>query len=85
MNVNRDEESGAGPVSRSAAELCSPAAPAFAFEHDPAHDIFRLTWPDGKVEVFRDNPARQLRVETHDSGAMKPVVRSGQPVYRFLA
>jgi len=62
-----------------------PATPAFAFEHDEAQGVFRLTWPDGKVEVFRDRPARQLRVEPDATGAMRPVVTGGQPVYLYLA
>jgi hypothetical protein len=84
VDVHR-KESGAGPASASAEAPGSPPPAAFAFEHDPAQGVFRLTWPDGKVEVFRDRPARQLRVEPDEAGAMKPVVRLGQPVYLYLA
>ena len=27
-----------------------------AFEHDKSKGLFVLTWPDGKVEYFRDQP-----------------------------
>ena len=60
-----------------------PAA-AFRFEHDAAHGVFRLTFSDGTVEVFRDKPARQLRVEPDETGEMRPVVKHGRPVYLYL-
>ncbi len=54
--------------------------PTFAFEHDAEKGIFRLTWADGKVEVFRDKPARHLVVEPDpETGEMKPVVKCGKP------
>ena len=31
-------------------------APPFSFEHDREKGIYRLTWSDGRVEVFRDKP-----------------------------
>ena len=39
------------------------APPPLRFEHDPGARAFRLTAPDGSVEVFRDNPTRYLCVE----------------------
>ena len=57
----------------------------FAFEHDKQKRLFILKRPDGKVEHFRDNPARQLLVEPDpETGVMRPVVRRGQPVYLYL-
>ena len=55
------------------------------FEHDPAGRVFRLTGPDGTVEVFRDSPARYLRVETDpETGAIRPVTKGGRPEYVWL-
>ena len=40
---------------------------------------------DGTVEVWRDNPARFLCVEPDpETGAMRPVVQLGRPVYLYL-
>ena len=59
--------------------------PPFRFEHDPAAPAFRITKADGTVEVFRDNPVRYLCVEPDpETGAMRPVMRRGRPVYLFL-
>lgn len=56
-----------------------------AFEHDKQKRLFVLTLPDGKIERFRDNPARQLVVEPDpETGEMRPVVQRGQPVYLYL-
>jgi hypothetical protein len=60
------------------------SAPAFRFEHDPAHGVFRLSTSEGKTEVFRDKPARYLCVAPDETGAMRPVTKLGQPVYRYL-
>jgi hypothetical protein len=67
-----------------------PGAPEdsteFAFEHDAAHRVFRLTAPDGSMEVFRDNPMRYLCVAPDaETGAMRPVMKRGRPVYLHLA
>ena len=57
----------------------------FAFEHDKQKRLFILKRPDGKVEHFRDNPARQLLVEPDpETGEMRPVIQRGQPVYLYL-
>ena len=57
----------------------------FVFEHDAQKGIFRLTWADGKVEVFRDKPARHLVVAPDpETGEMKPVVKRGRPTYLYL-
>ena len=59
--------------------------PPFVFEHDTQKGIFRLTWADGEVEVFRDRPARHLVVAPDpETGEMKPVVRRGRPEYLYL-
>ena len=62
-----------------------PAPPPFRFEHDPEARVFRLTAPDGSVEVFRDNPTRFLCVEPDpQTGAMRAVTKYGRPVYLYL-
>jgi len=59
---------------------------AYAWEHDREKRVFRLTAPDGSLEVFRDNPTRYLCVAPDaETGAMKPVLRAGEPVYLYLA
>ena len=37
-----------------------PPVPAFQFGHDREKRLFILTWSDGRIEKFRDNPARHL-------------------------
>ena len=59
--------------------------PPVRLEHDSAGRVFLLTGPDGTVEVFRDSPARYLRVETDpDTGAIRPVTKRGRPEYVWL-
>ena len=54
-------------------------------EHDAAGRVFRLTTADGAVETFRDNPTRYLCVEPDpETGAMRPVMKHGRPVYLHL-
>jgi hypothetical protein len=61
------------------------SAPSFSFVHDKQKRLFILTWPDGKTERFRDNPARELMVEPDpETGEMRPVLKRGQPVYVYL-
>jgi hypothetical protein len=44
-----------------------------------------LTGPDGKTEVFRDNPTRHLSVVPDpQTGEMKPVMKYGRPTYLWL-
>ena len=58
---------------------------AFAFEHDPDRKVFRLTALDGSTEVFRDNSTRYLCVAPDEkTGAMRPVMKHGRPVYLHL-
>ena len=60
-------------------------APPFSFEHDREKGIYRLTWSDGRVEVFRDKPVRYLVVEAVDeSGELKPALTRGEPTYLYL-
>ena len=67
------------------AEAAATEPPPVRFEHDPAGRVFRLTAADGIVEVFRDNPTRYLCVEPDpESGAMKPVMKHGRPVFLHL-
>jgi len=62
-----------------------PQASPVAFEHDKQKRLFILTWPDGKTEHFRDNPARHLMVEPDpETGEMRPVIKRGQPSYIYL-
>jgi hypothetical protein len=59
--------------------------PSFRFAHDKEKRLFVLTWPDGRVERFRDNAARQLMVEPDpETGALRPVIKRGEPVYVYL-
>ena len=72
------------PEERAALE--EPERLAFACEHESHKGVFRLPWPDGKVEVFRDRPARYLVLEPDpETGRMRPVVRRGCPTYLYLA
>jgi hypothetical protein len=60
-------------------------APSFSFAHDKEKRLFVLTWPDGRIERFRDNPARQLMVEPDPmTGDLRPVTKLGEPVYIYL-
>jgi len=62
-----------------------PRTALFDFEHDAQKGIFRLKWPDGTNEVFRDKPARYLVVEPDpETGEIKPVVKRGCPTYLYL-
>jgi hypothetical protein len=62
-----------------------PPRPAFAMTHDPEKRVFVLTGPDGKTEVFRDNPTRYLAVAPDpENGEMKPVMKYGRPTYLWL-
>jgi hypothetical protein len=59
--------------------------PSFNFDHDKEKRLFVLTWPGGKIERFRDNPARQLMVEPDpETGEMRPVTKLGEPVYMYV-
>ena len=62
-----------------------PTNPTFRFVHDKAKGLFVVTWSDGRVERFRDRPARQLMVERDpETGAMRPVIHHGQPAFVYL-
>ncbi len=62
-----------------------PRAALFDWEHDREKGVFRIRWPDGTVEVFRDKPARHLVVEPDaETGQWKPVVQRGCPTYLYL-
>src|SRR5262249_23179249 len=51
-----------------------------AVEHDLEKRVYRLTGPDGKTEVFRDDVRRFLVVEPdRETGRMIPVIREGEP------
>ncbi len=76
--------SGPAPTAEELTALVLRERPTFAFEHDARKGTFRLTWADGRVEEFRDKPVRHLSVEPDESGALKPVIRRGGPVYLYL-
>jgi hypothetical protein len=62
-----------------------PRSTSFQFAHDKEKGLFTLTWPDGKIESFRDNPARQLVVEPDpETGELRPATRHGDPVYFYV-
>jgi hypothetical protein len=62
-----------------------PRTTSFPFADDQRKGLFTLSWPDGKVEHFRDNPARQLVVEPDpETGELRPATRHGEPVYLFV-
>jgi hypothetical protein len=65
---------------------CAPECPpSFSFAHDKEKRLFVLAWPDGRIERFRDNPARQLMVEAEpETGELRPVIKYGEPVYVYL-
>src|SRR5262249_52790175 len=59
--------------------------PQVAVEHVREKGVFRLTAPDGKTEVFRDDATRYLVVEPDpETGEMTPVIRGGQPKFLYL-
>ena len=73
-----------GSIYRQSALGPEPRKPPFQFVHDKDKGLFILPWPDGRVERFRDRPARQLMVEPDpETGEMRPVLRYGQPVYVY--
>jgi hypothetical protein len=62
-----------------------PRPPAFSFRHDKEKGLFVLTWADGRIERFRDRPARQLSVEPDpETGEFRPVVKNVLPVFLDL-
>ena len=67
------------------ADPTSPPLPSFTLAHDLEKRVFLLTGPDGKTEVFRDNPTRYLSVAPDpQTGEMKPVMKYGRPTYLWL-
>ena len=59
--------------------------PAFTFSHDKEKGLFILTWADGRIEQFRDKPARQLSVELDpNTGELRPAIKNGLPVFLYL-
>jgi hypothetical protein len=67
-----------------------PAARArVEVEHNREKRVFIVTDPGGKPAYFRDQPARFLVVEPDDDddaepGAMKPVLKHGEPTVLYL-
>ena len=77
-----------GTMERSSRPIPSAPSPAIQhsrLRHDKSKGLFILTWADGRVERFRDNPARQLLVELDpETGEMRPVTKNGRPAYVWL-
>ena len=68
-----------------AASMARQRLASFSFQHDDRNGTFRLEWPDGAVEAFRDKPVRYLVVEPDETtGGMKPVLKRGCPTYLYL-
>jgi hypothetical protein len=68
-----------------AADPIPPPPRSFTMAHDLEKRVFLLTGPDGKTEVFRDNPTRYVAVAPDpQTGEMKPVVKYGRPTYLWL-
>jgi hypothetical protein len=62
-----------------------PRPPAFTLNHDTDKGLLILTWADGRIEKFRDKPARQLSVEADpETGEFRPVVKNGLPLFVYL-
>ena len=62
-----------------------PPVPAFQLSHDRERRLFILTWSDGRIERFRDSPARQLVVEPDPkTGEPRRVTKNGRPVFVYL-
>jgi hypothetical protein len=73
------------PLERATTFVYDAGPPAFTFSHDKEKGLFILTWADGRIEKFRDKPARQLSVEPDPStGELRPVLRNGMPVFLYL-
>jgi hypothetical protein len=67
------------------ADLLSAPSSSFTFTHDEEKQVFLLTRPGGKTEVFRDNPRRYLSVAPDPrTREMKPVPKYGRPTYLWL-
>jgi hypothetical protein len=65
--------------------LSTASSSSFTSAHDLEKRVFLLTGPDGKTEVFRDNPTRYLSVAPDpQTGEMKPVMKYGRPTYLWL-
>ena len=80
------EWSGGAATAEKLAAMVLRENPTFAFEHDVPKGVFRLTWADGRVEVFRDQPVRHLVLEADaETGELKPVVRRGSPWFLYLS
>jgi hypothetical protein len=59
--------------------------PSSAMAHDLERRIFVVTGPDGKTDVYRDNPTRYLSVAPDpETGEMKPIIKHGKPTYFWL-
>jgi hypothetical protein len=73
------------PIGHATTFVYDPGPPAFTFNHDRERGLFILTWADGRIEKFRDRPARQLSVEPDpESGEFRPVIKNGLPVFLYL-
>jgi hypothetical protein len=80
------EWDGPAPMAEDLAGQVLREMPTFAFQHDARNGVFRITWADGRVETFRDQPLRHLVLEPEaETGELKPVVRCGLPWVLYLS
>jgi hypothetical protein len=83
IGVTDDTGGGEQPADASNPPWLPPSS--FTFRHDPEKRVLLLSGPDGKTEVFRDNPTRYLSVAPDpETGEMKPVMKYGRPTYLWL-
>jgi hypothetical protein len=62
-----------------------PETNGFRIKRNRRKRLFRLTGPTGKVERFRDDPAKHLMLERDPAtGLMQPVFKHGLPTMVFL-
>jgi hypothetical protein len=81
-----EEWNGPAPTAEDLASQVLREMPTFGFQHDARNGVFRITWADGRVEVFRDPPVRYLVLEPDaETGELKPVVRCGRPWVLYLS
>ena len=80
-DMGRTEQAGDPPDSI----LPPTRSSSFTLTHDTEKRVFLLAGPEGKTEVFRDNPTRYLSVAPDpETGEIKPVMKYGRPTYLWL-
>jgi hypothetical protein len=83
IGVTDDTGGGEKPADASHPPRLLPSS--FTSRQYPEKRVLLLSGPDGKTEVFRDNPTRYLSVaQDSETGEMKPVMKYGRPTYLWL-